>query len=182
MKRLLLHVCCGPCSTHVINELKGEFKLTLLFYNPNVYPEAEYLRRLEAAKQVAKDVGVMLVEGNYDSIGWENYVAGHENEQEGGKRCELCYEFRLRKTAEMAKGFEMFATTLTVSPHKNASKINEVGRRIENELGVKFLLADFKKRDGFLKSVELSKKCGIYRQNYCGCRFSFKRSIASPKL
>lgn len=174
MKKLLLHVCCGPCSTHVIDELKDN-EMTLFFYNPNIYPRDEYLRRLEAASKVADKKNIHFIDGDYDQETWDDYVKGYEKEPEGGKRCELCFEYRLRKTAEYARknGFDTFATTLTISPHKDAKKIHAIGKAQEKEHGVSFLESDFKK--GFKESVEMSKELGLYRQNYCGCRFSMRR-------
>jgi predicted adenine nucleotide alpha hydrolase (AANH) superfamily ATPase len=177
MVRVLLHVCCGPCSTHVIEELGKEYEVTAYFYNPNVYPKKEYEHRLESAKTVASRSGVDFVEGPYDSEAWNEKVKGFEDEPEGGKRCERCFEVRLRKTAEQARGLDAFATTLTTGPRKEEAVINAIGRRIGEEKGVKFLEADWKKKSGFEKSVQLSREMGLYRQGYCGCRFSMSSEI-----
>ena len=176
MKKLLLHVCCAPCSTHVIEELKKEYKITLFFYNPNIEPVEEYQKRLEAAESLAKYLDIEIIAWDYDNIEWHNAVKGHENDQEGGERCNICFRFRLEKTAEFAKenNFDLFAATLTVSPYKNAEEINKIGKELANKYDIEFLESDFKKQDGYFKSIELSKKHNLYRQNYCGCLYSKK--------
>jgi len=183
MKRLLLHVCCAPCSTSVIERLKEAYKITLYFYNPNMHPEEEYGKRLEEAKRLATELGIDLIEGVYDADKWFELVKGLESEPEGGKRCEICFSMRLRKTAEYAKEnkFEVFAATLTVSPYKNSEIINSIGLKIASSVGVEFLPESFKKQDGYKKSIELSKKHGLYRQHYCGCTYSLNNKVASPK-
>ncbi|MFH1511530.1 MAG: epoxyqueuosine reductase QueH [Candidatus Woesearchaeota archaeon] len=180
--KILLHVCCGPCSAHAIEQLKRQYELTAFFYNPNIWPRGEYAKRLTAAIIVCKQMGVEFLDRDYDTANWETAVAGFESEPEGGKRCEKCFEYRLKKTAEYANknGFQIFATTLTTSPHKDSKKINKIGKHFAEEYGIEFVQADFKKQDGFLKSNKMSKEMGIYRQSYCGCRFS--SNIASPKL
>lgn len=181
-KKLLLHACCGPCSTHVIEILKDEYDLTLFFYNPNIYPKEEYLKRLDAVKKVSKDMSVPLIIEEYNPSIWENAVRGVEQETENGKRCEICFNLRLEATAEYAKknNYDMFTTTLTISPYKNAETINTIGKSLEGEYGIEFLESDFKKDDGYKKSIELSNKLGLYRQKYCGCVYSMNKSIASP--
>ena len=176
MKKLLLHVCCAPCSTHVIEVLKKEYELTLFFYNPNVEPINEYSLRLEAAEKYAEEIGIPIIVGDYDSIEWHNAVKGHENDSEGGERCGICFRYRLEKTAELAKqkGFELFTTTLTVSPYKNAELINQIGKEFAEKYGVEFLESDFKKENGYIHSIELSKEHDLYRQDYCGCLWSKK--------
>lgn len=173
---LLLHVCCGPCSTAVIERLRPRFDLTLFFANPNLYPEEEYARRLEAARQVAARHKIPLVEAEDEHGAWLEQVQGLEWEPEGGARCEICFRVRLEATAREAeaRGMDYFTTTLTVSPHKNAERIGQIGRRATLGRKVVFLSEDFKKRDGFHKSVVLSKEMGLYRQNYCGCEFSLR--------
>ncbi|MEE9525027.1 MAG: epoxyqueuosine reductase QueH [Candidatus Woesearchaeota archaeon] len=165
--KLLLHTCCAPCSTHVIEELRKEYDVTLFFYNPCIEPINEYGRRLEEAEKYAEAMDIPIIVGDYDVIDWHNAVKGYEDDKEGGDRCSICFRFRLKKTAEVAKerGFDLFTTTLTVSPYKNAEVINEIGKEFNN-----FLERDFKK--GYMHSVELSKKYNLYRQNYCGCLFS----------
>ena len=174
MKKLLLHSCCGPCSTQVIDKLKDEYDLTIFYSNSNIFPQEEYEKRLAEQKRYAKIVGIKVVDDTYDENEYLEFVNGLEEEKEGGLRCRVCFEFRLRKTAKFAKenGFDIFSTTLSVSPHKNTLVINEVGEKISKEMNIPFLAENFKKQDGYKKSIELSKKYNLYRQNYCGCRFS----------
>jgi len=171
--KILLHVCCAPCSTEVINRLSSH-ELTFFYYNPNIHPEEEYQKRLENVRKIADRFGLELLEGKYDKDDWFKAVKGLENEPEGGKRCTVCFDMRLKKTAEQAKmiGSDAFATTLTISPHKNADIINDIGKKYAEEQGLVFIDDDFKKCDGFVKSVNLSKKFGLYRQKYCGCVYS----------
>ena len=172
--KLLLHVCCAPCSTQVINELKENYNITLLFYNPNIHPLGEYSIRYKSAKQLANELNLDLIEENFEPELWLQEIKGFEDEPEGGKRCTLCFDMRMRKTAQIAKenSFDIFATTLTISPHKKTDIINTIGKDIEKEFKIKFLDADFKKGDGFKKSIKLSKKYDLYRQKYCGCFYS----------
>ncbi len=183
--RLLLHSCCGPCSTAVIERLKDDFDLTIFYYNPNIYPEKEYVKRkntqlkyLEILRKQGIDIG--FLDSDYEAEKFYKVAKGLEAEKEGGKRCEACFKLRLKKTAEAAAahGFSIFGTTLTVSPHKNAELINRLGEEISASLNVKFLVADFKKKDGYKRSVALSKENDLYRQTYCGCKFSLE---SSPK-
>jgi predicted adenine nucleotide alpha hydrolase (AANH) superfamily ATPase len=176
MKKLLLHVCCGPCSTHVIEVLKQNYDLTLFFYNPNVEPLNEYSLRLETAEEFAKKLNLPIIIGDYDSIEWHNAIKGHEQDEEEGERCGICFRYRLEKTAQLAKqkGFDIFTTTLTVSPFKNAEVINKIGRELAEKYSVEFLESDFKKENGYMHSVQLSKEHGLYRQHYCGCLYSKK--------
>ena len=169
---LLLHSCCGPCSSYVVTYLKDFFKVTVFYYNPNIYPEQEYQHRLSEQARLLKELGIDLIEKGYCHEEFLDQVRGLEAEPEGGKRCTQCFRLRLSRTAELAKelGFDYFCTTLTVSPHKNAMVINAVGRELENE--VLWLPSDFKKRDGYKRSIELSGKYGLYRQDYCGCEFA----------
>lgn len=179
-QKLLLHSCCGPCSTAVISRLKNDFDLTVFYYNPNIYPEAEYTKRLNEQQRYVRDAGldIIVLDGTYldNALFYEHFTL-LENEPEGGKRCAVCMELRLQKTAQTAKaqGFDIFATTLSVSPHKNADLINSLGDKIFKSVGVPFLVADFKKQDGFLNSIKLSKQYDLYRQDYCGCKFSLKK-------
>ena len=176
-KRLLLHTCCAPCSPYVIELLQGEFEVSAFFYNPNIHPLEEYQLRLKEMEQFCKNVGVELIIGSYDVDQWFQVTKGMENEKEGGKRCELCFTMRLDKSACIAQknDFQHFATTLTVSPHKNAMVINQLGHELQKKYRATFYEADFKKHDGFKKSCELSKKHGFYRQNYCGCMYSQRK-------
>jgi predicted adenine nucleotide alpha hydrolase (AANH) superfamily ATPase len=184
MEKLLLHACCGPCSTTAINEFAKGHEIALYFYNPNIHPKEEYEKRLEQARKVAGTMKKELIEGKYDSEEWKEATKRHKEEKEGGRRCELCFEFRLAKTAEKAKelGIKYFATTLSTGPRKNAKSINEAGNNTGKNHGIRFIEADLKKRDGYLKSLKISKEMGLYRQHYCGCEYSLRSSIASPKL
>lgn len=174
MKKMLLHSCCGPCSTQVIEVLKNDYQLTIYYYNPNIDTEEEYLHRLSEEKRYCKEVGIEVVEDGYDANEFLVAVKGLEKEREGGARCPVCFKLRLKKTAEKAKkdGFDCFGTTLTVSPHKNAEIINAIGLEVGKEKGIEFIEGNYKKQDGYKKSIELSKKFNLYRQNYCGCSFS----------
>lgn len=175
--KLLLHSCCGPCSTSVIEKLKNDYDLTIFYYNPNIYPQEEYIKRLNEQKRYLElsHQDIKVIDGEYtDNEFFYNKFKGLENCLEGGDRCKVCIFLRLKKTAEVAKnlGFDIFASTLSVSPHKNAMLINEFGLKLQNELGINYLVSDFKKKDGYLNSIKLSKSFGLYRQNYCGCKFS----------
>ena len=183
MEKLLLHSCCGPCSTHVIEVLKSKYDLTIFYYNPCIFPEEEYLKRLAEQKRYAESVGIKVLSPDYDENEFLSKIKGLELEKEGGKRCEVCFEIRLQKTAQVCKeqGFDVFATTLSVSPHKNSQVINAVGKRIADKVGVKYLEESFKKKDGYLYSIKLSKEFGLYRQNYCGCRFSIRKECNEEK-
>lgn len=175
-KKLLLHTCCAPCSTHCVKELLKEYDVVMYFYNPNVHPYGEYVRRFEEAQKVGDNLGVELVEGEYDVDEWLGHIAGFEEEPEGGRRCGICFSMRLGKSAEYAKknGFDCFTTTLSISPHKNSEMINKLGEELAKRHGVAWVHSDFKKKDGFRKSTEMSKKMGLYRQKYCGCFYSVK--------
>ena len=172
--RLLLHACCGPCASSVLEYLTPLFDMTVYFYNPNILPKEEFIKRENALKDViAHFDGVKLIIPEQDEIEYISYVKGHKNDREGGARCSLCFTLRLEKTAEFLKihsdEFDFFATTLTVSPHKNAPLINQIGNDVANKIGVKYLSSDFKKRDGYLRSTVLCREWGIYRQVYCDC-------------
>ena len=175
---LLLHSCCAPCSSYCLSYLSEYFSITLLYYNPNIYPEEEYFKRVAEQKRLISEMKfknpVSFIEGNFDPQEFYSAVKGLEKEKEGGERCFKCYELRLRKAAEYAKkgGFDYFTTTLSISPLKNAAKINEIGEKIAEQYGVKHLPSDFKKKEGYKKSTLLSKEYGLYRKNYCGCVFS----------
>lgn len=176
-KSLLLHSCCGPCSTSVINALKENYNLTIFYYNPNIYPQKEYLKRLEEQKKYIKlsNQNINVIDGDYaDNLTFEREFVGLESCPEGGERCKKCIFLRLKKTAQFAKnkGFDMFASTLSVSPHKNATLINELGLNLQKEFEVEYLVSDFKKKDGYLNSIKISKEFGLYRQKYCGCKYS----------
>lgn len=176
--KLLLHSCCAPCSSSVIERLMPHFDITVLYYNPNIEPQSEYLRRKEEQKKLLKKINschkLDMVDADYDNDAYHEIVRGLENEPERGKRCYLCYRQRLEYTAckALELGYDYFGTTLTLSPYKNAQWVNEIGLAIENEKNIKFLISDFKKRSGYLRSIELSKKYDLYRQDYCGCIYS----------
>lgn len=175
--RLLLHSCCGPCSSYVIEYLSKHFDITVYYYNPNIFPREEYEKRLaEQIKLVERLGGAVMCESEYDPDRFYEVATGLEGEREGGARCAECFRLRLDKTAEMAKegGFDYFCTTLTVSPHKNAPLINEISEQAAEKYGVAALPADFKKREGYKRSIELSKQFDLYRQDYCGCEFSIR--------
>ena len=175
---LLLHCCCAPCSSYVLEYLSEYFKITVFFYNPNIDPESEYTKRILELQRLIGSMNlkypVSFIAGQYDSDRFYEMAKGLENVKEGGERCFKCYELRLREAAEIAKEgeFEYFTTTLSISPHKNAQKLNEIGQRLGEEYGVEYLLSDFKKKNGYKRSIELSEEYGLYRQNYCGCVFS----------
>lgn len=175
--KLLLHSCCGPCSTSVLELLKKYFDITVYYYNPNIYPESEYRKRIKEQEKVLSIFdGLPLIEGDYDYSIYEAKTSGLENEKEGGLRCKACIDFRMEKACLYAKenNFDFFTTTLSVSPHKNSKMINEIGFKLENKYSVPYLYSDFKKKDGYKRSIELSKEFDIYRQDYCGCKHSIK--------
>lgn len=174
--KLLLHSCCGPCSTTVLTLLVSHFDITVLYYNPNIEPKEEYYKRKEEQIRFIKEFNnehIKFMDCDYNNQDFRNRVVGLEQEREGGARCAVCFKLRLEKTAEIAKAldFDYFGTTLTVSPHKNSEVINKIGALLETEYGVKYLYSDFKKKDGYKRSIELSKKYNLYRQDYCGCEF-----------
>ncbi|MDY3030688.1 MAG: epoxyqueuosine reductase QueH [Clostridia bacterium] len=181
--KLLLHSCCGPCSTYVLEYLSTYFDITVLYYNPNIYPEEEFFKRREEQERL---IGQMFPHGDvkfigcdYDSGDFYSAVKGLEHEPEGGERCFKCYRLRLEETAKRAAlgGFEYFTTTLSISPHKNAQKLNETGGELAEKYGIKYLYSDFKKKNGYKRSCELSAEYGIYRQNYCGCVYSVEKKL-----
>ena len=175
--KLLLHSCCAPCSSYVISYLNDYFDITILYYNPNIEPIEEYNKRKEEQIKFCSLFNISVLDCDYDNNVFHNIVKGLENCLEGGNRCFKCYELRLKKTAIMAKNYDYFGTTLTVSPFKNSNKLNEIGLSLESIYGVKYLVSDFKKREGYKKSIELSKKYDLYRQNYCGCIYSKRDNI-----
>ena len=183
--KLLLHACCGVCSSYVLEYLHKYFDITVLYYNPNIYPASEYQLRLKTQKEIINkmNVPVKLLEVGYDPKEFETISKGLENEKEGGARCGKCYYFRLEKTAILAKeqGYDYFCTTLSISPYKDAQKLNKIGKILEDKYGIKYLYSDFKKKNGYKRSVELAKKYNLYRQDYCGCEFSLKESIEYKK-
>ena len=175
---LYLHSCCAPCSSYVLEYLSEYFHITLFYYNPNISPEAEYQKRVQEQKRFIANLParhpIKFKEGPYTPQTFYEAVKGLEHLPEGGERCFICYELRLREAARLAKqsNFDYFTTTLTISPLKNAAKLNELGQKIGSEYGISYLPSDFKKRNGYKRSIELSAEYGLYRQNYCGCVFS----------
>lgn len=176
--KLLLHSCCAPCSSYCLEYLSQYFYITVFYYNPNIYPQEEYGKRVEEQKNFIErfpaKYPISFVEGRYDKERFYETVKGLEQEKEGKERCFLCYGLRLREAAERALAMEMdyFTTTLSISPLKNAEKLNEIGEGLASEYGVRYLNSDFKKKNGYKRSVELSEVYGMYRQYYCGCVFS----------
>ncbi len=177
-KTLLLHSCCAPCSSYVLEYLSKYFKITIFYYNPNIYPQEEFYKRVEEQKrliaELPTDNKINFIEGKFDSERFYDIAKGLEKEKEGGERCFKCYELRLRETALLAKKkrFDYFTTTLSISPYKNAKKLNEIGINLSQEYNIQYLFSDFKKKNGYKRSIELSKQYNLYRQDYCGCVFS----------
>lgn len=178
--KLLLHSCCAPCSSYVLEYLSDHFEITVFYYNPNIFPENEYTKRILEQQTLIQEMKlkhpVSFVAGIYDRERFYEMAEGLEHLREGGERCLKCYELRLRESAGLAKkgGFDYFTTTLSISPLKNADRLNEIGVRLEEEYGVKYLQSDFKKKNGYKRSIELSNEFGLYRQDYCGCEFSMR--------
>lgn len=180
-KRLLLHSCCAPCSSYCLEYLKQYFRITVFYYNPNISMQEEYVKRVEEQKRLIKaynELGegypIDVIEGDYEPDKFFEIAKGYEDCKEGGERCFRCYEQRLRKTAELTRKmqFDYFTTTLTISPLKNAKKLNEIGEQLANEMSICWLVSDFKKKNGYKRSIELSAEYDLYRQNYCGCVYS----------
>lgn len=177
-KKLLLHSCCGPCSSYVISYLTNYFDITILYYNPNIYPYDEYLKRKQEQIKLINEIdcsnNLDIMDCDYDNDLYEKCIIGLENESERGNRCMVCYNLRMEKTAKMAKeyNYDYFCTTLSVSPYKNAEWINKIGEKLQNKYNVNWLYSDFKKKDGYKQSILLSKKYNLYRQDYCGCIYS----------
>lgn len=176
--RLLMHSCCAPCSSYCLTYLAQYFRITIFYYNPNIAPEEEYQKRvreqIRLVHQLPVKYPVEFAEGKYDPEAFFAMAKGMEEIPEGGQRCFACYEMRQREAAKYAAehGFDYFTTTLSVSPHKNADKLNEIGLALSEEYGVAYLVSDFKKKSGYLKSIELSREYDLYRQDYCGCVYS----------
>lgn len=178
--KLLLHACCMGCGAYVSKLLAEQgYKITVYFYNPNIFPASEYEKRRAEAKRIAREFKLKFIAGDYNHDKWLQLVRGREHDPERGERCLICYKERMEAAAKLAKekNFEYFATTLSISPHKASGAISEIGGNLEKERGVKFFDFDFKKDDGFRKSCALAKELGLYRQNYCGCEYS-RQSIA----
>lgn len=179
--KLLLHSCCAPCSSYCLEVLSQYFSVTVFYYNPNIYPPEEYEMRVEEQARFVKEFPakypITFVEGAYDTARFYEMAKGMEQLKEGGERCFACYELRLRESAEYAKqhGYDFFTTTLSISPLKNAEKLNEIGKQLEEEYGIKYLYSDFKKQNGYKRSTEISNEYDMYRQYYCGCVYSKKQ-------
>lgn len=175
---LFLHSCCAPCSSYCLEYLSNYFRITVFYYNPNIYPEEEYHKRVEEQRRFIERLPakhpIAFVEGEYDKERFYEMAKGLEDVKEGGERCFLCYELRLRESARLARrmGMDYFTTTLSISPLKNAAKLNEIGDALAQEYGIRYLNSDLKKKNGYKRSVELSEEYGMYRQYYCGCVFS----------
>lgn len=184
--RLFLHSCCAPCSSYVLECLCSYFQITVFYYNPNISVSAEYQKRVEEQKRLIaaynkekKGYSISVTEGDYEPERFFETVKGYEACPEGGERCFRCFDLRLRETARRAKAgdFDYFATTLTISPLKDARRLNEIGEKLAEEYGIGWLPSDFKKKNGYKRSIELSSEYGLYRQNYCGCVFSQKAAV-----
>lgn len=177
-KKLLLHSCCGPCSSYVISYLTNYFDITILYYNPNIYPYDEYLKRKQEQIKLINEIdcsnNLDIMDCDYDNDLYEKCIIGLENEPEIGNRCMVCYNLRMEKTAKMAKecNYDYFCTTLSVSPYKNSEWINKIGEKLQIKYNINWLYSDFKKKDGYKQSILLSKKYNLYRQDYCGCIYS----------
>jgi predicted adenine nucleotide alpha hydrolase (AANH) superfamily ATPase len=185
---LLLHSCCGPCSSYCIEYLSQYFNITVFYYNPNIFPDEEYYHRVKEQQRFIDafptKYPVHFIEGDYDKDSFYAIAKGLEHEPEKGARCHKCYDLRLRRTAQVTKekGFDFFSTTLTISPMKDSQVLNEIGIRISEELGVSWLPSDFKKREGYKRSTQLSAEYDMYRQDYCGCVYSYnERQKPSPR-
>ncbi len=179
--RLLLHSCCAPCSSYVLEYLSNYFEITVFYYNPNIYPETEYTKRILEQQMLIDHMRfkhpVSFIAGSYEKEKFYEMAKGLEHVKEGGERCMKCYTLRLEETARLAKEgeYDYFTTTLSISPLKNATKLNEIGMHLGEQYGVAYLLSDFKKKNGYKRSTELSKEYGLYRQDYCGCVYSLNK-------
>lgn len=176
-KKIILHACCAICSGYPVSYLKDAgYSVIVYFYNPNIYPEEEYQKRLTAQKTLCKHFGTEFIEGEYNPSDYYSFVQGLENEPEKGMRCYKCFELRLRKTAEFCikSGIKNFTTSIVISPHKNYKVLSQIGKTISEEYGLSYIDIDFKKKDGFLKTNKISRELGLYRQNYCGCKFALR--------
>lgn len=182
-KRILLHSCCAPCSSHVITFLTKYFDITILYYNPNIAPIEEYNKRKAEQIRLINEIETLnkidIIDCDYDNNIYEEKIRGYEECPERGARCTICFNLRLEKTAQIAKenNYDYFCSTLTVSPYKNAPLINQIGEALSKKYDIKWLYSDFKKAEGYKKSIELSKKYGLYRQDYCGCIYSQRKKI-----
>lgn len=176
-KKILLHACCGICSSYPISLLKDMgYCVVVYFYNPNIYPDIEYQKRLDAQQTLCKHFNCELITGDYEPERYYDFVKGLENEPEKGKRCQKCFELRLEKSAQKAKELSIkeFTTSMVISPHKDFEKISQIGAQIAEKYSLNYLSINFRKQDGFLKTNQISKSLNLYRQNYCGCKFTLR--------
>ena len=182
-KKILLHSCCAPCSSHVISYLTKYFDITILYYNPNIFPKEEYDKRkkeqIRLIKEIDKVNNIDIIDCDYDNDVYEDKIKGYESCPERGDRCTICFNLRLSKAAKMAKelNYDYYCSTLTVSPYKNSKLINEIGEKLGKEYNIEWLYSDFKKENGYKHSIELSKQYNLYRQDYCGCKYSIRKKI-----
>ena len=182
-KKILLHSCCAPCSSHVISFLTKYFDITILYYNPNISPIEEYEKRkkeqIKLINEIDKINKIDIIDCDYDNDIYEKNIKGYEDCPERGARCTICFNIRLEKAAELAQknNYDYFCSTLTVSPYKNATLINQIGEQLAQKYNIKWLYSDFKKAEGYKHSIELSKKYNLYRQDYCGCKYSKRKNI-----
>ena len=180
---LLMHCCCAPCSSYCLSYLSDYFNITVFYYNPNISPKEEYDKRVGEVKRLINQMPLVhkvnFAAGDYEPLKFAEISKGLEDAPEGGERCFKCYELRQRAAADYAlkHNFDYFTTTLSISPHKNAQKLNEIGIKLEKEYNIKYLVSDFKKKGGYQQSIKLSKEYNLYRQNYCGCVYSKKNDI-----
>ncbi|MDO5026196.1 MAG: epoxyqueuosine reductase QueH [Tissierellia bacterium] len=180
--KLLLHSCCGPCSTYVLEYLSNYFEIGLLYYNPNIFPKEEFNFREDEQRRLIEKIPsrypIKFIQAPYEPKVYYDYIKGYEKDKEGGERCRLCFDLRLKEAARLAKklGYDYFTTTLSISPHKKSQILNDLGEKIAKEYGLKYLFSDFKKKNGFKRSVELTEKYDMYRQDYCGCVFSYREA------
>lgn len=185
---LFLHSCCAPCSSYVLEYLSSYFKITVFYYNPNIYPKEEYEKRVQELKKLVQELParypIQMQEGNYDPQRFFTMAKGMEELPEGQERCFACYRMRMEESARLAAegGYDYFTTTLSISPLKNAGKINEIGEELEEQYQVLHLPSDFKKKNGYKRSIELSSEYGLYRQNYCGCVFSREEARRAGRI
>lgn len=183
--RLLLQVCCAPCSSSVLTRLRDDFDIDIYYYNPNIYPASELSKRVDTVKELVSDMNLKskVIMPDNDPKDFYSYVDTRKDDHEGGESCYKCYELRLRKACLYAKenSYDYFTTTLSISPYKRSDWLNEIGERLEDEFGVRYLYSDFKKKNGYKDSINLSKKYNLYRQDYCGCVFSFREMEEKKK-
>ena len=181
-----MHSCCAPCSSSVLERLVNDFEIGLIYYNPNIHPFEEYVKRKNEQIRLINEKypKIKIIDCDYDVEVFIDAVRGYERDKEGGERCEICFRLRMEYVAKKAKllNYDIFATTLSVSPHKNAKLINEIGLELGLKYDIEYLISDFKKQNGYLRSIQISKELGLYRQNYCGCKYSFQENEIRNKI